>query len=430
MAMRYKIRRELNGAFIFDAQKRCVFYINENELNNLLDFKMGKQRNLSSKLKKMNFFHNAAVDFIIIDPLKLVGLKDNGNVWLSAPNRLYLELTRQCNLHCMQCYNKSGTARPNELSVFEIKKLLDEMQRIGVFEARLTGGEPTIRNDFFEILDYVIESGFYVSLATNGVWDEDLRKKICERGIDDVIVSLDGDKEVNNKFRSGGDFQKTLNAIDGLKRSGVKNVRINTVISKMNYQKMEPLFQICDRYDLLLIDLIHPRPFGNGASSNGRKLMLNDRETLEFNCLVQGLRKKYPTVKAVMDFDLLGEINTPKHPIVPRVKACPAGREFAFISPQGYMFPCGVAPINDISLMSEEDKKLFIAGNILEKTILDLWHNASVWKNYRDLAKCKPQKCHHCEYWGSKCFGTCPIGAYYDTGKLNGEDPYCYSHLL
>lgn len=349
---------------------------------------------------------------------------------LTAPNRLYLELTRQCNLACRMCYNAAGKAFPNELSTGQWKALLDEMDRVGVFEARFTGGEPTQRPDLLTILDHAIDHNFYVSLATNGIWSDQLTEEICRRKIDDVIVSLDGPEAINDHFRQGGSYQKTVATIVALKNAGIPKVRINTVLSRENRQAVEPLFQLCQQYQLLLIDFIHPRPFGRGATPAARENMLTADETLEFNQLVAELRKKYPDVKVVMDFDLLATEDLPRHPIVPRIQACPAGREFAFVSPQGNIFPCGVAPVHDIALMTDVEKTLFVAGNLFEKTLLDIWHNSPVWKPYRNLEECKPAKCFHCPFWTRKCFGTCPIGAYYHTGALNGEDPYCYSHLL
>jgi radical SAM protein with 4Fe4S-binding SPASM domain len=190
------------------------------------------------------------------------------------------------------------------------------------------------------------------------------------------------------------------------------------------------LFELVRDYNLLLIDFIHPRPFGRGASSPARTLMLDAPQTLEFNRLVATLRHKYPTVQVVMDFDLLATEEPSRHPVVPRIHACPAGREFAFVSPQGYVFPCGVAPVQDVALMSPEEKRLFAAGNVLEQPLLEIWQHSPVWNAFRDLKQSKPRKCFECRFWGHKCFGTCPVGAYYATGRLNGEDPYCYSHLL
>jgi len=422
--MRYKIRREREGAFVFDMQERLVSTLLEGEVASVLasDNGMG----LPSNLEERRFFRDGRPDFVLVQLPTYIG--DTG--WLAAPNRLYLELTRQCNLRCRMCYNAAGGPLPNEMSTGQFKTLLDEMDRAGVFEARLTGGEPTQRRDFFEILDYAIGKGFYVSLATNGVWKSDMTREVCQRRLDDVVVSLEGPEDVNDQFRQGGSFRKTLASLQALKEGGIRKVRINTVLSRVNCRRIEPLFQICRDYDLLLIDFIHPRPFGRGASQDATHMTLTAQETLEFNLLVRELREKYPGVKVVMDFDLLTTKDLPKHPIVPRTKACPAGREFAFVSPQGNVFPCGVAPVHDVGRMTETEKNLFIAGNVLTKSLLEIWHSSPVWEAFRNLAQCKPPKCRSCTFWGRRCFGTCPIGAYYHTGKLNGEDPYCYSHLL
>lgn len=431
MRTRYIIRKERNGAFVFDRDRRMVFPLTEEEIESVLaaDETKEKAGKLPEKLK--TFFSPVSLEpnFIVRDPLKDMGIIGSENC-LAAPNRMYLELTRRCKLSCLMCYNASGQALPNELNAEQFKDILDEMERIGVFEARFTGGEAPLRKDFFEILDYAIGKDFYVSLATNGVWSPELTEKICRRKIDDVIVSLEGPEEVNDQFRVNGSYKKTLATIRSLKKAGINKVRINTVLSRMNWRKVEPLFRICQEYDLLLIDFIHPQPFGRGASRQAKEITLTAQEVLEFNEMVADLRRKYPKVKVVMDFDLLSTEEFAPHPIVPRIKACPAGRGSAFISPQGYVYPCGVAPVQDISLMTAEEKKYFIAGNILEKSLIEIWHKAPVWEFYRDLAECKPPKCFACQYWGKKCFGTCPIGAYYATGKLNGEDPNCYSHLL
>ncbi len=429
--MRYKIRVENKGGFVFDKEKRCVSILTEEELQCLLAIldKKGTLKTLPVDLAEKEFFKNEKANFFLIQPLKMIGAKSEKS-WLVAPNRLYLELTRNCNLRCRMCYNDAKSPLPNELTGIQWKNLLGEMDKIGVFESRFTGGEPTLHPDFLEILDYAIAKDFYVSLATNGVWKKELLKEICSRKIDDFIVSLDGPKEINDYLREGGSFERTLETIKALKNAGMKKVRINTVLSKVNYLEVEELFQICKRYKLLLIDFIHPRPFGRGATESAKKMTLTAKETLEFNLLVRKLRLKYPEVLVVMDFDLLTNKELPLHPIVPRIRACPAGREFAFVSPQGYVFPCGVAPVHDIIKMTKRERELFVAGNILETNFLEIWNKSVAWEVFRDLKRCKPQKCHSCRFWGKNCFGTCPLGAYYYTGELNGEDPYCYSHLI
>ena len=431
MEKRYVVRVESTGAFVFDRVDRFVLALTAEELSLIKNFDGEKDALEALPIGLRLFFDptSAQPNFIVKNPLACLNNIDNINC-LAAPNRLYLELTRQCNLRCRMCYNAAGRPLPSEITANQFKILLDEMERIGVFEARLTGGEPTQRKEFLEILDYAISKNFYVSLASNGVWEQDLTQEICKRKIDDAIISLEGPEEINDKFRLGGSFKKTLSVIRALKECGIKKVRINTVLSRLNWREVEPLFKICQDYDLLLIDFIHPRPFGRGSAGKMQLLTLTAEETLEFNKFVNQLRQKYPKVKVVMDFDLLSDKELPRHPIVPRVRACPAGREFAFVSPQGYVFPCGVAPVHDINSMSQEEKATFIAGNILEQSLLEIWHNSKIWEPFRDLAGCKPAKCFSCQFWGKRCFGTCPVGAYYHSGNLNGEDPYCYSHLL
>lgn len=427
---RYKVRAERSGAFVFDQVERQVFSLSSQELV----FLLGHIEGLSSGAQPPGTLHAKAFfggdgrpDFYLIAPLQqIAGLE--GKDCLDAPQRIYMELTRACNLCCRMCYNAAGCPLPHEMSTAEVCSLIDEMDLIGVFEARLTGGEPTLRSDFLDILDYVLTKSFYVSLATNGFWDEGLTQEICQRRLDDVIVSLEGPQEINDWFRAGGSYQITVRSIKALKESG-KKVRLNTVLSHWNWQHIEPLFQLADEYNLLLIDFIHPRPFGRGNAQAARELMLTAEETLSFNQIVRELRKKYRT-KVVMDFDLLRDDDLPRHPIAPRIFACPAGREFAFVSPQGNVFPCGVAPVHDIEAMTEEQKRLFIAGNVREQSLLEIWHTSPVWDAFRDLQQCKPPQCFSCRFWGKKCFGTCPVGAYYHEGTLNGQDPYCYAHLL
>lgn len=427
--MRYLIRKEIQGAFVFDRQDRYVFALTEEQIALLFDSMKNVKLSmlLPEELRRRNFIKNDKVNFVLVEPLAKIKV-NHDFCHMVAPNRLYLELTRACNLRCQMCYNAGGQALPNELNTAEWKGILDQMAAAGVFEARLTGGEATVRQDFLEILDYALARGFYTSLATNGIWPAKLKQEVCQRPIDDVIISLDGPPKINDKFRVGGNFKETLDTIISLKKAGIKKVRINTVLSKLNWQHVEPLLAICEQYDLLLVDFIHPRPFGRGAKNQAN--MLSAEETLAFNRLVEKWRVKYPQAKVIMDFDLLTDQEPARHPIVPRIHACPAGREFAFVSPQGNIFPCGVAPVHDISLMPEVEKELFVAGSLREKDLLNIWHHSPVWENYRDLKKCKPPKCFACKFWGKKCFGTCPIGAYYAHDKLNGEDPYCYSHLL
>ena len=88
---------------------------------------------------------------------------------LTSPICLTWELTYACNLSCVHCLSSSGRRDPNELSTDEAKAVIDELQRMQVFYVNIGGGEPTVRSDFWELLDYAIAHDVGVKFSTNGV---------------------------------------------------------------------------------------------------------------------------------------------------------------------------------------------------------------------------------------------------------------------
>lgn len=130
--------------------------------------------------------------------------------------RLHLHLTNKCNLNCPHCYMHSGTAYQNELTTDEIHRLCHDFYNCGGTHVSLTGGEPTVRSDFFEIAEYISSLGMKVSIFTNGyLWDKDKVEHISKINIEGVQISIDGyDEKTNSTVRGSGVFSRALNAID------------------------------------------------------------------------------------------------------------------------------------------------------------------------------------------------------------------------
>jgi len=405
-------RKELNGYYIFDKRERRVFYIgNENE-------------------KDLSNYENININTVVYDKYKNEVPEDLKNSVILAPNRVYLEITRNCQLNCNFCYNKSGYnngGARGEMNLDELKRLINQMERTGIFELRITGGEPTISENLIPLFDYAADKNcFYISLATNGVWSGDIKAKLLERidFLDDIIISLEGGKKHNDKIRGEGSFDKALGTIKQLKQKGARKVRINTVVTKESAteENLRELMQIVKDNDLLLINFILPRPFGRGE-----KLDLLDKESLnKIDILINRLKEEYK-IKTVMDIDLHSKNLLPKHPVISKLESCNAGKEFLFISPYGEVFPCSVSPVYN---NSAQDKAMFTAGNIRQTPLIEIWHKSPVWTPFRYPKLNKPQKCLTCGYYGKKCFGSCPFGSYAENGTLNGEDPYCFCDLI
>lgn len=130
--------------------------------------------------------------------------------------RLHLHVTNQCNMRCPHCYMESGTSYADELSTDEIKELCDHFFRAGGTHVSLTGGEPTVRPDFFELVEYISGLGMKVSIFSNGsIWDEEKVNRLAAQNIEGVQISIDGyDEDSNSKVRGKGAFARALNAVD------------------------------------------------------------------------------------------------------------------------------------------------------------------------------------------------------------------------
>ena len=102
-------------------------------------------------------------------PPKVGRLIDQFELGLDAPICLTWELTYACNLACVHCLSASGKRDPRELSTEQCKAVIDELQRMQVFYVNIGGGEPTVRTDFWELLDYSIDHNVGVKFSTNGI---------------------------------------------------------------------------------------------------------------------------------------------------------------------------------------------------------------------------------------------------------------------
>ena len=102
-------------------------------------------------------------------PAKVGRLVDQFQLGLDAPICLTWELTYACNLACVHCLSSSGRRDPDELSTAECKAIIDELQRMQVFYVNIGGGEPTVRPDFWELVDYATAHSVGVKFSTNGV---------------------------------------------------------------------------------------------------------------------------------------------------------------------------------------------------------------------------------------------------------------------
>src|ERR1700675_2593203 len=144
-------------------------------------------------------------------PGRLVDLFERG---LDAPICLTWELTYACNLACVHCLSSSGRRDPRELTTAECRAVIDTLQRMQVFYVNIGGGEPTVRPDFWELLDYAVEHRVGVKFSTNGIKiSPAVARRLAGSDYVDIQISLDGaSAEVNDAVRGVGSYDTAIHA--------------------------------------------------------------------------------------------------------------------------------------------------------------------------------------------------------------------------
>ena len=188
-------------------------------------------------------------------------------------------ITRACNLKCVHCYNDSGGEKAaNELETKEAKGVLDDLAGFGVPSVLFSGGEPLMRGDLFELLEYARGLGLRTVISTNGTLiDNEKAERIKEAGVSYVGVSLDGIGEVNDAFRGvKGAFDRAVEGIRNCMRVGVR-VGLRLTLTKRNMQDLDGLFDFFEEEGIERVCFYHLVPSGRGRDIAGE--VLNHAET-------------------------------------------------------------------------------------------------------------------------------------------------------
>ncbi len=176
--------------------------------------------------------------------------------------RFVLHVGFSCNARCRFCYYRESLeqGKVRDLTYEEVKKRLDLARKHGKTQVDLSGGEPTIRKDIFDIIKYAKSIGYEtVSMITNGLMmkNHDFCKRLKDAGLDDLLFSVHGvEKEMHDYLTCvKGSWDSIMKAIDHAKELKI-NVRINTVITNLNYNRLDDYFELMDKLKPDAINLL------------------------------------------------------------------------------------------------------------------------------------------------------------------------------
>ncbi|CPR11917.1 radical SAM domain-containing protein [Mycobacterium bohemicum DSM 44277] len=333
---------------------------------------------------------------------------------LDAPICLTWELTYACNLACVHCLSSSGRRDPRELSTRQCMDIIDELERMQVFYVNIGGGEPTVRPDFWELVDYATAHHVGVKFSTNGIRiTPEVAERLAASDYVDVQISLDGaTPEVNDAVRGAGSFAMAVRALENLAAAGFSQnggAKISVVVTRHNVDQLDEFAALADRYNATL-RITRLRPSGRGADVWDDLHPTAAQQVQLYDWLV-AKGERVLTGDSFFHLAPLGQSGA-----LAGLNMCGAGRVVCLIDPVGDVYACPFA-IHD----------RFLAGNVLTDTGFGVGF-ANVWKNaplFRELRE--PQSagaCGSCGHYDS-CRGGCMAAKFFTGLPLDGPDPEC-----
>lgn len=341
-----------------------------------------------------------------------------------APKWIAWEITRRCNLRCVHCRSSSEMEAKGhpDFSTEEAFRVIDDIVSYASPVMVLSGGEPLVRKDVFEIAKYGNAKGLRMCLATNGTLvNEEICGKIREAGIRIVSLSLDGaSADVHDDFRNQkGAFDGTVNAARLFKKHGIEFI-INSSFTKRNQEEIPKVYRLARELGATAWYMFMIVPTGRGEeimkeliSKEEYDRILDwhyDMEKEEdlllvrptcaphyYRVALQRAKEEGSTVKRrTLKFSTGGS------------KGCLAGQLICLIDVDGNVLPCSYFPLP--------------AGNIREKSFKEIWENSKLFQDLRDFKKYKG-RCGACEF--VNVCGGCRARAYAVTGDYLDEEPFC-----
>jgi mycofactocin radical SAM maturase len=332
-------------------------------------------------------------------------LVDHFESGLDAPICLTWELTYACNLACVHCLSSSGRRDPDELTTEECLGIVDELREMQVFYVNIGGGEPTVRKDFWEIVDYATANGVGVKFSTNGSRvTPEVAERLAASDYVDVQISIDGaTAEVNDAVRGTGSFATAIDAMERLAEAGFRGFKLSVVATRQNAGQLDDFKAIADRYDAQL-RLTRLRPSGRGADVWDELHPTAGQQRAIYDWLLAH-GEQVLTGDSFFHLGAFGDS-------LPGLNLCGAGRVVCLIDPVGNVYACPFA-------IHEE----FLAGNVRNPGgFTRVWRTSELFRELRE-----PQSAGACSSCGmyDSCRGGCMAAKFFTGLPTDGPDPEC-----
>ena len=331
------------------------------------------------------------------------------------PYHVVWEVTTRCNLNCIHCYAGSVESAKTELSTAEGRRLLEQIAAIDkVRMIVITGGEPLIRKDIFELVEHAGKLGFRIVFSTNGtLLTPGMAKDLVRLGVVNFSISLDGSSPERHESirRRSGCFQ---GALDGLKAAATTGicVQVNFTAMKQNLSELPGVIDLAESLHADIVMVFQAIP----PQGSSEKLELDPEEQMNLIKTIAEKQKKshalimpvcapeyWPWLVEQRRFSFSRNIQNKA------LSGCGAGKGFCYIRFDGEVWPCNFIPLS--------------AGNVREKPFADIWNNSPLLKKFRVESRRLKGTCGECHYQ-SIC-GGCRGRAFAHSSDPLEADPAC-----
>ena len=328
-----------------------------------------------------------------IKEVEMLKLRDRRRKLYKEPRlaHLFLEVTSRCNARCEHCGSRcDGHEQGKEIEAKYLKKTLKEISE--KYDAskvflNVTGGEPLMRKDLFDILKYAVDLGFSWGMTSNGMLiDEEMVKKLEDAKMSTVSISIDGLEKTHEKFRKvPKSFKKIIKGIRLMQKSPVINiVQVTTVVNKNNIDELEDLYQLLLKEGIQYWRVVNCDPIGRAIDNNHIMLDKDDYKRL-FNFILE--KQKEGKMKDVtygcshyVGLELEKQVRN-------FYFICTTGILVASILSNGDIYVCPNVP----------RRKELIQGNIKKDSFVDVWENK--YEFFRNEDRCACDECKKCYHW-------------------------------
>jgi len=339
-------------------------------------------------------------------------------------------LLRRCNLTCKHCYATSAdSAFRDELDTAAALKVIDDLQDAGVRVLILSGGEPLLREDLFQLCAYARGKGFFIALSTNGTLiDEHRIEQIAAANFDYVGISIDGLQEVHDEFRQlKGSFASSMHAIQLCRDKGIR-VGMRTTLTQQNHTQLPQLLELMREYDVQKFYLSHLNYSGRGKRS--RKLDAHQQMSREAMTLI--FDRAWEDIEQGRDSDFVSGNNDADailllHWVRRRLPQQASRLEAMLRAWGGNASGSGIANIDNTGEVHPDTYWWqHSAGNVRTTSFRTLWLEQpdTLLQQLRQHPRAVGGRCSQCQ-WLSICNGNTRTRAWAE-GDLWGQDPGCH----